>query len=70
MAQHGCNMSVEQLLNDPMTLALMRADGVDPASLRAMLAGLARRLAEAEDAAPILLTFSDTVMPHAGIQGG
>ncbi|MDZ5450598.1 hypothetical protein [Labrys sp. ZIDIC5] len=70
MAQQGCNMTIDQLLNDPLTLALMRADGVDPVSLRTMLAGQARRLAEAQDVPPILLTFSDTVMPHGGIQGG
>ncbi|WP_448954547.1 hypothetical protein [Labrys neptuniae] len=69
MAQRGCNMTVDQLLDDPMTLALMRADGVDPTSLRALLARTARRLAEAEDA-PILLTFSDTAMSHGGIQAG
>ncbi|QEN89035.1 hypothetical protein FZC33_23235 [Labrys sp. KNU-23] len=70
MAQQGCNMTIDQLLNDPLTLALMRADGVDPVSLRMMLTGLARRLAEKRDMPPFLLTFSDTAMPHAGIQGG
>ncbi|WP_146126951.1 hypothetical protein [Labrys sp. LIt4] len=63
-------MTVDQLLNDPLTLALMRADGVDPVSLRTMLASQARRLAEEQDLPPILLTFSDTAMPHGGIQGG
>ncbi len=51
MASFHQNLTVDQLLNDPMTLAVMRADRIDPASFRAMLAGQARRLREAEAAA-------------------
>lgn len=47
MASHCIDLTVDQLLNDPMTLAVMRADGVDPISFKAMLAGQAARLREA-----------------------
>lgn len=51
MASSHQNLTVDQLLNDPMTLAVMRADRIDPASFRAMLAGQAKRLRQAEAAA-------------------
>lgn len=54
MASFHQNLTVDQLLNDPVTLAVMRADRIDPASFRAMLAGQARRLREAEAAADAL----------------
>jgi hypothetical protein len=47
MASHCIDLTVDQLLNDPMTLLVMRADGVDPVSLKAMLAGQAARLRQA-----------------------
>jgi hypothetical protein len=47
MASHSIDMTVDQLLNDPMTIAVMRADGVDPVSFKAMLAGQAARLRQA-----------------------
>ena len=51
MASHCTDLTVDQLLNDPMTLLVMRADGVDPASLKTMLAGQAIRLRRASGAA-------------------
>jgi hypothetical protein len=38
-------MTFEDLLNDPLTLSVMKADHVDPAALRADLRLAARRLA-------------------------
>jgi hypothetical protein len=41
----GCReLTLADLLADPMTLAVMAADRVDPAALKACLVGLARRL--------------------------
>ena len=37
-------LTLTDLLADPMTLAVMAADRVDPAALEAVLSGLARRL--------------------------
>jgi len=37
-------LTLTDLLADPMTLAVMAADRVDPAALEAALSGLARRL--------------------------
>jgi hypothetical protein len=37
-------LTLTDLLADPMTLAVMAADRVDPAALEAALTGLARRL--------------------------
>jgi len=37
-------LRLTDLLSDPMTLAVMVADQVDPAALAAALSGLARRL--------------------------
>ena len=42
--------SIDQLLNDPVTIAVMRADKVDPDALQTMLRGVARRLHDARDA--------------------
>jgi hypothetical protein len=42
-----------ELLANPVTLAMMAADRVDPAALEAMLSGLARRLQVARLAEPI-----------------
>jgi len=50
----GCHeMTLADLLADPMTLAIMAADRVDPAALRASLFGLARRLELTRPAEPI-----------------
>jgi hypothetical protein len=43
-------MTLTDLLADPMTLAVMAADRVDPAALKAALSGLARRLERARPA--------------------
>ena len=37
-------LTLAELLADPIALAMMAADRVDPAALNAMLSGLARRL--------------------------
>jgi hypothetical protein len=44
-------LRLTDLLADPMTLAVMAADQVDPGSLAAALSGLARRLELAQPAA-------------------
>jgi hypothetical protein len=36
-------MSIDQLLNDPMTLAVMKADRVNPATLKEALSAYGRR---------------------------
>ena len=46
-----CELTLTNLLADPMTLAVMAADRVDPAGLAAALSGLARRLEFARPAA-------------------
>ncbi len=50
MASQCNDLTIDQLLDDPMTLAVMRADGVDPISFKAMLAGQAARLRHAKGA--------------------
>jgi hypothetical protein len=44
-------LTLTDLLADPMILAVMAADRVDPAALEAALSGLARRLEPARPAA-------------------
>jgi hypothetical protein len=44
-------LTLTDLLADPMTLAVMAADRVDPAALEAALSGLARRVEPAWPAA-------------------
>jgi len=44
-------LTLTDLLADPMTLAVMAADRVDPAALEAVLSGLTRRLELARPAA-------------------
>jgi len=46
-----CELTLTDLLADPMTLAVMAADRADPAALAAALSGLARRLEFARPAA-------------------
>jgi hypothetical protein len=46
-------LTLAELLADPIALAVMAADRVDPAALTAMLAGLARRLQVTRLAEPI-----------------
>ena len=46
-----CELTLTDLLADPMTLAVMAADRVDPAAPAAALSGLARRLEFARPAA-------------------
>ena len=45
-----CELTVDKLLADPLTLAMMAADRVDPAELKAAWTALARRLALAHAA--------------------
>jgi hypothetical protein len=50
----GCReLTLADLLADPMTLAVMAADHVDPAELKALLFGLAGRLQLARSAEQI-----------------
>ena len=46
-------LTIDQLLNDPMTLAVMQADHVDPAALKAMLVRTAARLRAADQDTPL-----------------
>ena len=46
-------LPLAELLANPITLAVMAADRVDPAALEAMLSGLARRLQAMRLAEPI-----------------
>jgi hypothetical protein len=46
-------LTLSELLADPMTIAVMAADRVDPAALKAFLFGLARRLQLTRPARPI-----------------
>jgi hypothetical protein len=46
-------LTLAELLADPIALAVMAADRVDPAALNAMLSGLARRLQVTRLAEPI-----------------
>jgi hypothetical protein len=46
-------LTLAELLADPIALALMAADRVDPAALNAMFSGLARRLQVTRLAEPI-----------------
>jgi hypothetical protein len=41
---HNRELTLAELLDDPVTLAVMAADRVDPAALKAVLSALARRL--------------------------
>ena len=50
-AMDNRELTLTDLLADPMTLAVMAADRVDPAALEAALSGLARRLEPAWAAA-------------------
>ncbi len=52
MASHRKELTVDQLLDDPVILAVMRADRVDPVRLRAMLARLATSLGDPAHAVP------------------
>jgi len=46
-------LPLAELLANPITLAVMAADRVDPAALKAVLNGLVRRLQHARPAEPI-----------------
>jgi hypothetical protein len=46
-------LTLAELLADPIALAVMAADRVDPAALKAMLSGVARRLQVTRLAEPI-----------------
>lgn len=48
MASSSRTSIVDQLLSDPMIVAVMRADRVDPVSFRSMLTNLAEELREAK----------------------
>ena len=45
--------ALAELLANPVTLAMMAADRVDPVALKAMLSGLARRLQATRPAEPM-----------------
>ncbi|WP_413991301.1 hypothetical protein ACMDCR_04110 [Labrys okinawensis] len=66
MASHCIDLTVDQLLNDPMTIAVMQADGVDPISLKAMLAGQAARLRQAGASAASAFAPSSSISVSGG----
>ena len=45
MASRRTDLTIDQLLKDPVTLAVMKADGVDAVAFEGMLRNLAVRLA-------------------------
>jgi hypothetical protein len=51
MASRNNDPTIDQLLNDPVTIAVMQADRVDLDALQAMLRGVAARLQDARDIA-------------------
>lgn len=44
MSLFNKNLTIDQLLSDPVTLAMMEADNVDPVTFRQMLDRTSRRL--------------------------
>jgi len=44
MTSRYAGQTIDGLLNDPMTRAVMQADHLDPATVRAMLRSMAERL--------------------------
>jgi hypothetical protein len=63
MSSWNKNLTIDQLLNDPVTLAVMEADKVNPDALKAMLRGLAARL---KGAAIEIATPKDAISGPAG----
>jgi hypothetical protein len=54
----NCELTLTDLLADPMTVAVMAADQVDPAALAAALSGLAWKLELAQPAAGATLSLA------------
>jgi hypothetical protein len=50
MGYFHCEPPLSQMLEDPLTQALMESDGVDPRELRDLLSEARQRIAEAEPA--------------------
>ena len=48
MSKFHCEPPLSQMLEDPLTQALMESDGVDPRELRELLSEARQRIAEAE----------------------
>lgn len=48
MGHFHCEPPLSQMLEDPMTRAIMASDGVDPRELRDLLSEARQRIAEAE----------------------
>jgi hypothetical protein len=57
-------LTLTDLLGDPMTLAVMVADEVDPAALEAALSGLARKLELARPAERKRVCFGEFFTPR------
>jgi hypothetical protein len=53
MSVQPTDLTIEDVLADPMILALRRADGVDPKAFEALLRGKARVLAAVRPARPL-----------------
>jgi hypothetical protein len=66
MSSWNKNLTIDQLLNDPVTLAVMEADKVNPDALKAMLRSLAARL---KGAAIEIATPKDLATPKNDISG-
>jgi hypothetical protein len=70
MASMNNDLSIDQLLSDPVTVAVMRADRVDPTALQAMLRGVAARLHDARDnAAPAIPARSIPFFGNPALKG-
>ena len=50
MRKFHCEPPLSQMLEDPLTQALMESDGVDPRELRELLSEARQRIADAEPA--------------------
>ena len=48
MGHFHCEPPLSQMLEDPLTHALMESDGVDPRDLREIISEARQRIAEAE----------------------
>jgi hypothetical protein len=48
MGHFHCEPPLSQMLEDPLTRALMASDGVDPRALRDLLSAARQRISEAE----------------------
>ena len=58
-------LTLQEMLSDPLVIAMMEADGVDPQELEAMLTGFAASIAARE--ASIEPPFAPSTAPRAAL---